>query len=272
MPRKARGLLEGEQHHVIIKGHNGEPIVSGPQDAERLLVFLAAALVATGGQVAVLAWALLTNHMHLVIAGPIEAVSGAMHAALGPYAQLRNLRMERRGRLFIDRFWSSPIHDEPYQVAALLYTLLNPLKAGIVHTIDALASHRLCNLGELLGGAVHDLLPGAVAQALDIFGTDPAAARAELRTCLDLRVEKWREHQQMESIDAIAHVVCARHGLLPETLLAGSRDFFYVRARRETAALAIERLAATDADLSRALNLSRQSISAITKPLRKRVS
>ena len=272
MPRKARSLLEGEQHHLIIKGHNGEPIVSGASDAERLLSFLAAAFVATGGQVAVLAWALLTNHMHLMVAGPIEAVSSAMHAALGPYAQLRNVAMERRGRVFVDRFWSSPILDERYQVAAFLYTLLNPLKAGIVHTIDELAEHRFCNLGELLTGVAHPLLPGALTQALDIFGATAAAARRELLTCLDLRVQQWREHQRMESIDAIIHVVCARHGLLPETLLAGCRDHFYVRARREIADLAVARLAATDADLSRALNLSRQSTAAITKPLRKRVS
>ena len=256
MPRKTRSLLEGPQHHIVLKGHNGEPILSNETDAARLLAALTAAFTAAGAAVSVLAWALLTNHMHIHVAGPIEVISKAMHHALSPYAQRRNARLGRRGRVFVDRFWSSPIHDEAYQVAVFLYTLLNHLKAGMVGSVQELVTHTRCSLVATMGHA-NEILPCNVAMGLELFGLTPETARRELLEALERGAEKWRQDVRMEDLDAIIQVVCARHGLLPEVVCSGARDYWYVQARREIAKLAWERLDVSAQQIATALGVNR---------------
>ena len=256
MPRPARRDLDGPAHHVIIKGHNGEPIVSNDDDRHALARGLASAFTSVG--LITWAWSLLTTHGHFFIPGLIRDVSAAIARALGPYAQRRNAVLRRSGRVVNGRFWSRPVHEDDDAVNLGLYVDLNPLKAGIVSTVDELSEYRWCSLGNVLAGEP-SVIPVDTAGALAFYGSTEAEARRILRQCLDDRVERWREDCGMRSLPAIIRVVAARHGLPPDTLTDGTRGRWWTSARRDVVLEARARGHSNDV-IARALGISRVAV------------
>lgn len=80
----------------------------------------------------VLAYCLMTNHVHLVA---VPATEESLHIALKPlhmrYAQRINRSRDWKGHLWQGRFFSSEL-DEPYFRAAIRYVERNPVRAGMV--------------------------------------------------------------------------------------------------------------------------------------------
>jgi REP element-mobilizing transposase RayT len=77
------------------------------------------------------AWCLMTTHFHLVAAASRPALSAAMHRLNGLYAQRFNLRYERRGHLFENRFSAWVLDTEEHWENACRYVLNNPVEAGL---------------------------------------------------------------------------------------------------------------------------------------------
>jgi putative transposase len=77
------------------------------------------------------AWCLMTTHFHVVIEAPRAALSNGMHWLNGVYAQRFNLRHERRGHLFENRFSAYALGSEEHWVNACRYVFDNPVKAGL---------------------------------------------------------------------------------------------------------------------------------------------
>ncbi len=81
--------------------------------------------------VEVLAWCLMTNHVHLVMVPPEEtALARAVGEAHKRYTRWRNFAEGARGYLFQGRFGSCVL-DQRHLLAAARYTELNPVKAGL---------------------------------------------------------------------------------------------------------------------------------------------
>ena len=96
MARLPRLTVPGYPHHIIQRGNNRQPIFIDPQDRERLLAELQEQ--AKRHQVALHAYVLLSNHLHL-LATP-EAVEGVplMMQGLGRvYVRWFNRRHGRSG-------------------------------------------------------------------------------------------------------------------------------------------------------------------------------
>jgi len=85
----------------------------------------------------ILAWCLMTNHVHLVVVPELE---GSLARGIGDahrrYTRARNFREGVRGRLFQGRFFSCPL-DEKHLMRAARYAELNPVATGIVDTPEA---------------------------------------------------------------------------------------------------------------------------------------
>ena len=77
------------------------------------------------------AYCLMTTHFHLVIATRRTSLSDGMHWLSGIYAQRFNLRHERRGHLFENRFSVRAVRDEAHWREACRYVFDNPVKAGL---------------------------------------------------------------------------------------------------------------------------------------------
>jgi len=82
----------------------------------------------------VLAYCLMTNHVHLVV---VPAAIDGLHRMLKPlhmrYAQRINRARGWKGHLWQGRFFSSSL-DEEYLFAAIRYVERNPVRAGMVST------------------------------------------------------------------------------------------------------------------------------------------
>jgi putative transposase len=130
MARQLRADFEGAPHHVYSRGHDGCAIFRS--HAERLLFLdLLGRMVAKCGWV-VHAYALMTNHFHILIETPEANLSRGMQELLTNYAQAFNRKRRRRGALFQGRFKSILVEKESYLLELSRYIVLNPVRAGMV--------------------------------------------------------------------------------------------------------------------------------------------
>ena len=130
MARLARVVIPGRPHHIIQRGNRRLPTFLCDDDYEAYLTLLAEHAGACG--VAVLAWCLMPNHVHLVA---IPKTEDGLARALGEthrrYTRRVNSREGWRGHLWQERF-SSCVLDGRHALAAARYVERNPVRAGLV--------------------------------------------------------------------------------------------------------------------------------------------
>lgn len=129
MPRPHRVVFAGAIYHLSARGNNGESIFADAADRRKYLKLLAA-LIDTQA-VRVLAYALMTNHVHLVLQTSRPNVSEVMQRLHGRYAAYFNSRHGRRGHLFGGRFWSAAVNRDEHLLELTRYVHLNPVRAGL---------------------------------------------------------------------------------------------------------------------------------------------
>ena len=82
-------------------------------------------------QVTIVAWCLMGNHVHLVLADYEDRMSAAMHRLLLTYARRFNKRTGRTGHLFQNRFDRRSLDTDRHLMAAIRYVHADPQEAGI---------------------------------------------------------------------------------------------------------------------------------------------
>jgi putative transposase len=134
-------------HHVTQRGVGRQRVFYTQRDRQVYLGLLAEQARLAG--VRVLAYCLMSNHIHLVV---VPERAGSMALCLqrvhGRYAQYLNARRRRSGHLWQNRFFSCPL-DERHLWTALRYVEQNPVRAGMV--VDA-AGYRWSSAAAHLGG------------------------------------------------------------------------------------------------------------------------
>lgn len=131
MPRPPRILLAGVPLHIVQRGHNRKPCFFAPHDREAYLHRLRIAL--DTADVALHAYCLMTNHVHLLITPSAVAAVPELMMSLGRrYVQYINRRYGRTGTLWDSRYKSSLIEAETYLFACHRYIEMNPVRAGLV--------------------------------------------------------------------------------------------------------------------------------------------
>lgn len=76
---------------------------------------------------AVLAFALMTSHAHLLVRAPSEPVLGhIMREVLGPVARFRNVLHHQQGPLFVRPFWRREVDSRAYLLHLAFYIHANP--------------------------------------------------------------------------------------------------------------------------------------------------
>ncbi len=130
MTRQPRRPSETGVHHVMLRGVNRDVIFLEDEDFEHFLRALHDTKTASGS--AVLAYCLMTNHVHLVLHTEREPIGAVMKRLGVRYASWFNRKYGRVGHVFQDRFASKPVEDDAYLTAVLPYIWNNPVVAGIV--------------------------------------------------------------------------------------------------------------------------------------------
>ncbi len=129
MARIARVVAAEVPHHVVQRGNRRQPVFFSTADYKAYIRLMAAWC----GQERVDIWAycLMPNHVHLIaVPGSERGLARAIGEAHRRYTMRVNQREDWRGYLWQGRFSSYPL-DEQYLLAAVRYTELNPVRAGL---------------------------------------------------------------------------------------------------------------------------------------------
>ena len=129
MPRPPRQLLAGAFYHVTIRGNDRQRIFRDSADYRRYLAELKTCCRAH--HCLLIAYALMPNHVHVVIQDQTTQLSKCMHALHLGYTRYFNSRHQRIGQLYQGRFHSRYIDRDAYLLEVTRYVHLNPLRAGL---------------------------------------------------------------------------------------------------------------------------------------------
>jgi putative transposase len=133
MARLARVEAAGYPHHIIQRGNNRQAVFVDVADHQRYLTLLQE--IASAQSVAVHAYVLMTNHVHLLVTPEVgSGVSRLMQGLGRRYVRWFNDRHARTGTLWEGRFRSTVIEVDRYFLACMRYIELNPVRAGISAT------------------------------------------------------------------------------------------------------------------------------------------
>lgn len=131
MPRRARLSVPGIPWHIIQRGNNRSACFYAEKDYRRYLDDLAELSVRSG--CAVHAYALMTNHVHLLLTPARVDSAALLMKHLGQrYVQYINRTYRRSGTLWEGRFRSCLAQSEDYVLACHRYIELNPVRAALV--------------------------------------------------------------------------------------------------------------------------------------------
>ena len=135
MPRLSRVVFAGVPHHITQRGNRRDDVFYSDEDREVYLAWLKD--YAQTYDVDVLAYCLMTNHIHLVaVPGSDDALEKSLRPLHMRYAQRINRRNGWKGHLWQGRFFSSPL-DDTYLWAAIRYVERNPVRTGLVHSAES---------------------------------------------------------------------------------------------------------------------------------------
>jgi putative transposase len=136
MPRQPRLDVPGALHHIMVRGNNKANIFSDDQDRSKFLQRLGENI--TEANCSVYAWVLMSNHAHILFKSGKKGISVVMRKLLTWYAVYFNRRHKRSGHLFENRYKSILCEEDRYLLALIRYIHLNPLRAGMVKTLEEL--------------------------------------------------------------------------------------------------------------------------------------
>jgi REP element-mobilizing transposase RayT len=173
MPRRARIDAPGALHHIIVRGIDRTNIFRDDTDCENFFARLSRLL--TESSTPCLAWALMGNHVHMLLRTGRVPISTLMRRLLTGYAQQFNRRHRRQGVLFQNRYKSILCEEDAYLRELVRYIHLNPLRAGTVQDIEALRVYSRCGHSALMGKVGREWQD--IEYVLRLFGGKPRQAR-----------------------------------------------------------------------------------------------
>lgn len=116
-------------YHVSARGLGKQTIFENDDDRREFLELMRDCC--RDKRVSVVAWCLLSDHVHLVLADYEDGMSAAMQRLLLTYVRRFNKRTGRTGRLFQNRFDRRALDTDRHLMAAIRRVHANPQEAGI---------------------------------------------------------------------------------------------------------------------------------------------
>lgn len=134
MPRVARQVFANVPHHITQRGNRRGDVFF--DDADRRVYLDWLEQYSRRFSVRVLAYCLMTNHVHIVaIPGTKQALEQVFRPLHTRYAQRVNRAHGWAGHLWQGRYFSAAL-DDTYLWAAIRYVERNPVRARMVHKAE----------------------------------------------------------------------------------------------------------------------------------------
>ncbi len=182
----------------------------------------------------VLAWALMDNHLHLLVRCSGYRMSKMMQTFEMRFARYYNSRTSRRGHVFMGKFKSILVQTGSYLLELVRYIHLNPVRAGLVAGLSELGLSRYTGHAAVMGSIEAGWQD--IEGMLDLFGGSRKAYLTFLADGLEIK-------RRVDYEDGVW--LAGRHGIAPvagelgETRryqytgsILGSREFAADVARR----------------------------------------
>ncbi len=216
-------------------------------------------------------FALMSNHVHLVLRSESVGVSRLMARLNGGYARAFNLRHERSGYLFQNRFKSRRIESDAELLGVVTYVCRNPLDAGMLGSVKELERWPWTSYSALVGERPAWSFE-STSETLELIADAPATAREALAA----RVKRERAGADtpsvwtplagaesvggsvstVQALDEVIRLASESQGVDPETLIRGSRGHAVSRARAMVAHIAVAEIGMTGRSVAAALGIS----------------
>ena len=142
MARKPRLVFAGAIYHITFRGNERRAIFRNDSDRKRFLIALAERVPRY--QVRLYLYALMPNHVHILIETTLPNVSAFLGSLLTSYATYFNRRHGRSGHLTQNRYHSTLVEGNIYLLRLSRYIHLNPV--FVKHLQSATLADRLQQL------------------------------------------------------------------------------------------------------------------------------
>jgi REP element-mobilizing transposase RayT len=273
----------------MARGNGRQDIVRDDGDRDRLLEQLGKAVVRCSWHV--YAFAIMPNHLHVVLKTPQPNLSRGMQSFLSGYANAWSRRHRFSGHVFQGRYRTELVEDETYLWTVSRYVHLNPVRGLLVDHPAAWAwssypgyAHRgrrlewvaydelLASMGSAFGGrdvtgAYRRYVTAGLSEPPEspwkeayhgwILGSGAFINRVKAMVRGEPRRKRRRESRLLQSLplSRVSEAVCAVYKIeRTELRHRGSRH----PARAALAYLARSRTMATNSELAAVLGLSRE--------------
>jgi REP element-mobilizing transposase RayT len=177
MPRHARIDASGALQHIIVRGIERRPIFADDLDRDAFVIRLGRLLRESATPC--YAWALMPNHVHLLLRTGRVPLASVMRRLLTGHAVTFNLRHKRHGPLFQNRYKSILCQEDPYLLELVRYIHLNPLRGTAVRDLDELDRYPYAGHSVLMGRRPSDWQD--IGSVLGHFGRRVGVARRAYR-------------------------------------------------------------------------------------------
>lgn len=187
-------------YHVCARGTGKQLIFEGDEDRWEFLELMRERCREEG--VTVIAWCLMGNHVHLVLADYEDRMSAAMHRLLLTYARRFNKRTGRTGHLFQNRFDRRSLDTDWQVMEAIRSVHADPQEVGVSlierYPWSSFAEHLRSYDGDAADVARGFSDPSCV---LELFGSAEGFIAYSLSTpdgsepaLCDMKETEWERH------------------------------------------------------------------------------
>lgn len=146
MPRQPRLLSATDTYHIMNHCVEGTQLFIDDSDRQFFLKSMKQRISVAGGSL--YAWCLMGNHFHALVRLERGALSAVVKQVSSDYASRFNWKHGRKGHLFMQRFKSEPVEDEPYFLTVVRYIHQNPVKAFMC---ESCSDYRWSSFNEFMG-------------------------------------------------------------------------------------------------------------------------
>lgn len=165
MARRAREESPTGFYHVMMRGVNREKIFQLEKHKKLLIKILKEEIKEVDVEIG--AYCIMDNHVHLIIKSELADLSELLKKVNIKFAMRYNKNCDRVGHVFQGRYRSEIILNDIHLIQAIRYVHRNPVKAGIVSSIENYKWHTykeyLSGSSSMISGKIKSLV-------LDIMG------------------------------------------------------------------------------------------------------
>jgi len=135
MPRSARITIQKACYHIITRGNQKQTVFKEPTDFQKYLLLLSR--YKQKHNFKLYCFCLMPNHVHMIIeVDKPEALNKIMRGLNLSYTLYFNLKYQKVGHLWQDRFKSKIIEKDAYLLECINYIETNPIRASLASNLS----------------------------------------------------------------------------------------------------------------------------------------